>query len=94
MATEQCTIRHIIVVPSRIHFVRFIIEAYEGIAQVSTVDPSLGLLRLSIAPGCEEDVERIFAVEGPGLQLRTVCSAGDDCPPPAFNSLAKVSTID
>lgn len=35
---------------SRIGFIRFIFEAHEGIAVVSTLDPKTGLIKLAIAP--------------------------------------------
>ncbi len=43
-----------------IAFLKFIIEAYDGIAVVSTVDPMAGIVKLSIAPGCEADVEMVL----------------------------------
>ena len=43
-----------------IAFLKFIIEAYDGIAVVSSVDPIAGIVKLSIAPGCEADVELIL----------------------------------
>ena len=43
-----------------IHFIRFILEAYDGIATLSTVDPDAGLVCLSIPPGCENDVEVVL----------------------------------
>ena len=43
-----------------IAFVKFIIEAYDGIAVVSTLDPMAGIVKLSIAPGCETDVEMVL----------------------------------
>lgn len=67
---HHCIIRRILVSPSEIHFLRFIIEAYEGIGVVTTLDPALGLLQLSIAPGCEDIMERILEEEGPGVNLR------------------------
>ena len=33
-----------------IGFIRFIFEAHEGIAVVSTLDPKAGLIRLAVAP--------------------------------------------
>ncbi len=69
---EYCSVRRIIIRPSEIHYLRFILEAYEGIAVVSTLDSKLGLMKLSIAPGCEDDVERILAAEGPSMQLRHI----------------------
>lgn len=35
---------------TRIGFIRFIFEAYEGVAVVSTLDPKTGHIRLAIAP--------------------------------------------
>ncbi len=46
---------------SQIGFVKFIIEAYEGVAVVSTLNASEGLVRLSVAPGCRRIVEDIMA---------------------------------
>ncbi|NLI32426.1 MAG: DUF4911 domain-containing protein [Deltaproteobacteria bacterium] len=68
----ECTVRRFIIAPFQIHYLRFLIEAYEGIAVVSTEDPDLGLVRLNIAPGCEEDVERILEGEKLSLMLREI----------------------
>lgn len=35
---------------SRIGFIRFIFEAHEGVAVVSTIDPKQGVIQLAIAP--------------------------------------------
>jgi hypothetical protein len=43
-----------------IAFFKYIIEAYDGIAVVSTLDPIAGIVKLSIAPGCEADLEWIL----------------------------------
>ena len=67
-----CVIRHFIISPRQIHYLRFILEAYEGVGVVTTVDPRLGLVRLSIAPGCEDVMERILEYEKERLQLRPV----------------------
>jgi len=48
------TIRHYYRVDRRqINLIRFTIEAYEGIAVVSTLDAEAGLIVIRIAPGCE-----------------------------------------
>ena len=65
-------IRHFIISPREIHILRFILEAYEGVGIVTTLQPRLGLIRLSIAPGCEDVVERILDSEKDRLQLRPV----------------------
>ena len=41
-------------------FLKFIFEAYDGIAMLTTVDSDLGVVMFHIAPGCEDDVEMIL----------------------------------
>lgn len=43
-----------------IGFVKFIFEAYDGIALISTVNLEKNLILLSIAPGCEEEVDSVL----------------------------------
>ena len=38
---------------------KFILEAYEGVAVLTTLDPHLGTVELFIGPGCENDVTQI-----------------------------------
>lgn len=78
---KECSIRHVIIRPSEIHFLRFILEAYEGIAIATTLDPRLGLIKLSIAPGCEEETARILTAEGGRLQLQEVSFPTSEQPP-------------
>ncbi len=35
-------------------YFRFTLESYDGLAQVSTVDPHRALIEVSVAPGCEK----------------------------------------
>ena len=72
---EECAIRRVIIDPFQIHYLRFLLEAYEGLAVVSTDDPVLGLVRLNIAPGCEEDVEKILENERGALRLRYIAES-------------------
>ncbi|MEH0021978.1 MAG: DUF4911 domain-containing protein [Desulfobacter sp.] len=46
----QTLIKEYIVDKTRIGFIRFIFEAHEGVAVVTTIDPKAGHIRLSIAP--------------------------------------------
>ena len=39
-----------------IFFIQSILEGYDGLATVSTVDPKRGMIRLSIPPDAERDV--------------------------------------
>ena len=44
----------------KIAFIRFILEAYDGLAIVTTLDSETGLIEFQIAPGCVQDVETIL----------------------------------
>ncbi len=44
----------------QISFVKFIFEAYEGVAVVTTLDPASGLISLATAPGCEGIVDDVM----------------------------------
>jgi len=43
-----------------IAYFRFIIESYEGMAIVRTIDPYEAVVELMVAPGWEEDVEKVL----------------------------------
>jgi hypothetical protein len=44
-----------------ISFLRFILEAYDGLAVLTTQDPRRGTVRLAVAPGGEGDLEDLLA---------------------------------
>jgi hypothetical protein len=44
----------------QIAFIKFIFEAYDGIAGIRTTDPVKGIIKLHIAPGCQEQVEQVL----------------------------------
>ncbi len=43
-----------------IHYLRFTLESYDGMALVSTIDPHLALIEVSMAPGCEKWVNALM----------------------------------
>lgn len=43
-----------------IAFIKFIFEAYDGIAVLETLDPNAGIVVFHIAPGCEPDSDAIL----------------------------------
>lgn len=45
---------------SMIYFVKFILEAYEGMAQLTTLNAATGLIEIFVAPGCIKDVDKII----------------------------------
>ena len=44
-----------------IYFLNFLIDAYDGIARVKTINAKEGIVLLNIAQGCEEDVDMLIA---------------------------------
>ena len=44
-----------------ISFLKFIFEAYDGIAILTTIDAKSGKIVLKIPPGCEADAEALMA---------------------------------
>ena len=66
---QECTVHNYLIDPHQIHYLRFLIEAYPGMAVVSTVDSALGLVSIAIAPGCEPDILRILDAERNALKL-------------------------
>ena len=61
MPAELNTVRQIFRVDRRrINLIKFIFEAYEGLAVVTTLDPSAGIIALRVAPGCEETAGKVI----------------------------------
>jgi hypothetical protein len=44
----------------RIGYLRFLLEGYDGIAVLETLDPAAGTVVLHVAPGCEPDVRALM----------------------------------
>ena len=44
----------------QISFVKFILEGYDNVAVVTTLDAGAGLVLLTVAPGCDRLVEDIL----------------------------------
>lgn len=45
---------------SKIGFLRFIIEAYDNLAIMTTIDAKEGLVVLNIAPGCQDTAQGLM----------------------------------
>ena len=43
-----------------IAFLKFIFEAYDGLAIIETLNPESGVIVFYIAPGCETDVDMVL----------------------------------
>jgi hypothetical protein len=74
---HKATVRRYYRVDRReIHFLKFILEGYDGVAVVRTVDPTAGLVALHIGVGCQsivdmiiKDLERQIRIEPLGLMI-------------------------
>jgi len=53
--------REFLVDRTRIGFIKFIFEAYEGVAVITTLNAQTGHVRMAIAPGLAEDAFQIIA---------------------------------
>jgi hypothetical protein len=62
----------------QISFVKFILEAYDNVAVLSTLDARQALVQVAIAPGCETMVDGIMANLGGNVRAVPVDDAGAD----------------
>ncbi len=53
-------------------YLKFILEAYEGMNVMSTVDNGAGIIRIAIMPGFEEDMEGLLAELGTQVAMQPV----------------------
>lgn len=51
---------------------RFIFEAYDGIAVVKTVDAPKGIIVLNVAPGCDDVVDYVLQDLKKEIMIETV----------------------
>lgn len=56
----EITKKYYIVDRKNISYLKFIFEACEGIAVITTIDSGSGLILFRIPPGCENDVEMVI----------------------------------
>ena len=71
------TRRYYRVARSRISFIRFVLEAYDNVAVVSTVEPHEAIVRVVAAPGCEALVDAIREGFPKACQVRPVAEGGE-----------------
>ncbi|HEX9078800.1 MAG TPA: DUF4911 domain-containing protein [Desulfuromonadaceae bacterium] len=53
-------------------YLKFILEAYEGMNVMSTVDNGAGIIRIAIMPGFERDMEELLGELGRGVAMEPV----------------------
>ena len=53
-------------------YLKFILEAYEGMNVMSTVDNAAGIIRIVIMPGFEDDMDELLAELGKQVVMEPV----------------------
>jgi len=53
-------------------YLKFILEAYEGMNVMSTVDNTAGIIRIAIMPGFVEDMDQLLAELGRKVEMEAV----------------------
>ncbi len=56
----------------QISFIKFIFEAYEGLAIVTTIDAATGMIVLRVAPGCEAMADGVMSDLGKKILIEPV----------------------
>jgi hypothetical protein len=57
--------------------IKFIFEAYEGVAAVTTIEAASGQIVLAMAPGCESMVKEIMNEMAKKFQVEVSCASND-----------------
>ena len=58
-------------------YLKFILEAYEGMNVMSTVDNAAGIIRIMIMPGFEDDMDGLLAELGRQVAMEPAEWSGD-----------------
>lgn len=61
----------------RISLIKFVFEAYEGLAVVTTLDAAAGIIAVRVAPGCEMMAEAVIMDLGQRFIIEPVIEADD-----------------
>ena len=67
----------------RISYIKFILEAYDNLAVVSTVDPRQAIIRIVTTPGCESLVNEIMKHFSRDFQVDSI-DVGTDAGDPQY----------
>jgi hypothetical protein len=61
-------------------FLKFVLEAYEGMNVMSTVDNTAGIIRVAVMPGFENDMDALLAELGTLVSMEPVEWSGTVSP--------------
>jgi hypothetical protein len=60
--------------PERIYYVKFILEGYDGLAVMSTVDPKQGIIKISCPEEVRAEVEHLLKELTPSIDSTEIRS--------------------
>ena len=75
---EGCLRQYYRVDRREIHYLKFILEGYDGLAVMRTVDPLAGLVVLHVPAGCEKDVDAIVDDLKSHMRIEALRPAGQN----------------
>jgi Domain of unknown function (DUF4911) len=55
-----CSLMRLKIIPERIHFLKFILEGYDGMALLSTEDAGQGLVEIRYPPEIEKELKQLL----------------------------------
>ena len=64
---KQCSLLRLEITPDRIHFLKFILEGYDGLALLSTVDAGQGIVEIRYPSEIESDLKELLHNIGPQI---------------------------
>ncbi len=68
---KYSTLLRLTINPARIHFLKFILEGYDGLALLSTVDAGKGIVEIRYPPEIESDLKELLHKIGPQIEKNT-----------------------
>ena len=72
----QCQKKYVRVDKRQIGFMKFIFEAYDGIANLTTIDADLGIISINIPKGCDEVVDNLLKTLGRDILIESLEERG------------------
>ena len=73
---ENTVARHYRIDRRQIHFLKFVLEGYDGVAVLRTIDPKQGLVVLHVGPGSQGIVDMIIEDLQKSIRIEPVPSIG------------------
>lgn len=68
---RNCSTWRLKISPERIHFLKFILEGYDGLAIMSTIDPGQGIVEIKYPPEIKRDLTDLLKSIAPQLLIHS-----------------------